>query len=130
MGKSRKEIKEKIMAKQVQIRKNEIPEGWSIEAADIINRLLQRKPANRLGLRGAVEIKDHAWLKYYPWKDLYDKKLESPFIPKVKFIKKINKKIRSETILMPSTVIPAIKWDKTPRKDMKQSSEGTIIRKV
>ena len=85
--KAPKEIKEKIMAKQVQIRKNEIPEGWSIEAADIINRLLQRKPANRLGLRGAIEIKDHAWLKYYPWKDLYDKKLESPFIPKVKVIK-------------------------------------------
>jgi hypothetical protein len=84
LGKTRKEIKEKIMAKQVQIRKNEIPDGWSIEAADIINRLLQRKPANRLGLRGAVEIKDHAWLKYYPWKDLYDKKLDSPFIPKVK----------------------------------------------
>ena len=39
MGKTRKEIKEKIMAKQVQIRKNEIPDGWSIEAADIINRV-------------------------------------------------------------------------------------------
>jgi len=34
-------------------------------------------------LRGAQEIKDHAWLKYFPWKDLYEKKLESPFIPKV-----------------------------------------------
>lgn len=39
-GKSRKEIKDKILAKQVQIRKNEIPEGWSIEAADFINRVL------------------------------------------------------------------------------------------
>jgi serine/threonine protein kinase len=38
-GKSRKEIKDKILAKQVQIRKNEIPEGWSIEAADFINRV-------------------------------------------------------------------------------------------
>jgi len=27
------------MAKQVQIKKNEIPEGWSIEAADLINRV-------------------------------------------------------------------------------------------
>ncbi len=44
--------------------------------------MLQRKPANRLGLRGGQEVKDHAWLKYYPWKDLYEKKLESPFIPK------------------------------------------------
>jgi len=41
LGKSRKEIKEKIMAKQVQIRKNEIPDGWSIEAADIINRVIK-----------------------------------------------------------------------------------------
>lgn len=91
VGKSRKEIKEKIMAKQVQIKKSEIPEGWSIEAADFINRvlfkfllfkLLQRKPANRLGLHGAQELKDHAWLKYFFWKDLYLKKLDSPFIPR------------------------------------------------
>jgi hypothetical protein len=70
------------MAKQVQIKRSDIPEGWSTEAADFINRLLQRKPANRLGLRGAQEVREHAWLKYYPWKELYDKKLNSPFIPK------------------------------------------------
>jgi len=39
VGKSRKEIKDKIMAKQVQIRKSDIPEGWSVEAADFINRV-------------------------------------------------------------------------------------------
>jgi serum/glucocorticoid-regulated kinase 2 len=38
-GKSRKEIKEKIMAKQVQVKKQDIPEGWSIEAADFVNRV-------------------------------------------------------------------------------------------
>jgi serine/threonine protein kinase len=38
-GKSRKEIKDKIMAKQVQIKRNEIPDGWSTEAADFINRV-------------------------------------------------------------------------------------------
>ena len=38
-GKSRKEIREEVLAKQVQIKKNEIPEGWSIEAADFINRV-------------------------------------------------------------------------------------------
>ena len=27
------------MAKQVQVKKNEIPEGWSIEAADFINKV-------------------------------------------------------------------------------------------
>ena len=34
-------------------------------------------------MRGAAEVKDHPWLKYYPWKELYDKKLEAPFIPKI-----------------------------------------------
>lgn len=44
--------------------------------------MLQRKPHNRLGYNGINEIKEHPWLKYYPWKDLYQKRLESPFIPK------------------------------------------------
>ena len=44
--------------------------------------MLQRKPVNRLGFNGITEIKEHPWLKYYPWKDLYDKKLDAPFVPK------------------------------------------------
>ena len=44
--------------------------------------MLQRKPANRLGYTGILEIKEHPWLKYYPWKDLFEKNLESPFLPK------------------------------------------------
>jgi len=39
-GKTRKEIKEMIMSKQVQVKKDEIPEGWSIEGADFINRVV------------------------------------------------------------------------------------------
>lgn len=27
-------------------------------------------------------MKEHAWLKYYPWKDLYEQRLEPPFNPK------------------------------------------------
>jgi len=44
---------------------------------------LQRKPDNRLGLRGACEVREHSWLKYYPWKDLYEKKIDSPYLPKL-----------------------------------------------
>ena len=44
--------------------------------------MIQRKPVNRLGYNGIQEIKDHNWLRYYPWKELYSKKIESPFIPK------------------------------------------------
>lgn len=28
-------------------------------------------------------MKDHVWFKSYQWKDLYDKKLDAPFIPKI-----------------------------------------------
>ena len=81
LGKSRKEIKEKVMAKQIIIHKNEIKEGWSLEAADCINKLLQRKPGKRLGANGANDVKKHIWFKNYPWSDLYNKKLISPFVP-------------------------------------------------
>ena len=81
-GKSRKELKEKIMAKQAQVKKGQIPQGWSVESADFINRLLQRKPINRLGLRGSIEVKEHLWFKDFDWKGLYLHKLKAPFIPK------------------------------------------------
>jgi len=80
-GRNRKEIRDQILAKQVQIKRNEIPEGWSLEAADFINKLIQRKPINRLGLDGPKEVKEHPWLKDYPWAKLAKKELESPFIP-------------------------------------------------
>ena len=81
-GNNRNEIKQQIFAKQVAILKNDIPEGWSLESADFINRLLIRKANKRLGSRGATEIKEHSWFKYYPWKNLYLGLLQSPFIPK------------------------------------------------
>jgi hypothetical protein len=39
VGKSRREIREQILARQIQIKRYEIPEGWSIEAADFINKV-------------------------------------------------------------------------------------------
>ena len=80
-GKNRREIKEKIIATQFIIPKDKIPEGWSYDAADFINKLLQRKPANRLGLRSAKEVKEHPWIKKYPWNDLYNKKIIPTFKP-------------------------------------------------
>lgn len=80
-GRSRKEIRDQILAKQVQIKKQDIPPGWSIEAADFINRLIQRKPINRLGLNGPSEVKSHPWIKNFPWKKLINKELDPPFVP-------------------------------------------------
>ena len=71
VGKSRKEIRDHILSKQVQIKKGEVPRGWSIEAADFINKMIQRKPTNRLGNNGALEVKSHPWLRDFPWQDLY-----------------------------------------------------------
>ena len=80
-GQSRKEIKEQIIARQVQLKRADIPEGWSIEAADFVNKLLQRKPQNRLGFNGPSEVKNHAWLRGFQWQKLIEKKVDAPFKP-------------------------------------------------
>ena len=79
IGRSRKEIKEKVMAKQVQIKRQEIEDGWSVESADFINRMLQRKPMNRLGVYGAQQAKEHVWFSGFNWRELYNREMESPF---------------------------------------------------
>ena len=80
-GKNRKEIKEKILASQIQIKGKDIPKDWSIEAADFINKLILRKSKDRLGFHGIQEIKNHPWFKYYNWKNIYLQKEIAPFIP-------------------------------------------------
>eukprot|EP00357_Protocruzia_adherens_P036602 CAMPEP_0115006092 /NCGR_PEP_ID=MMETSP0216-20121206/20275_1 /TAXON_ID=223996 /ORGANISM="Protocruzia adherens, Strain Boccale" /LENGTH=412 /DNA_ID=CAMNT_0002372571 /DNA_START=145 /DNA_END=1383 /DNA_ORIENTATION=- len=84
LGKSRKEIRDQILAKQVQLKKHEVPEGWSLEAADFVNKLLQRKPVNRLGLNGPSEVKSHAWIRDFPWEKLRSHQIKAPFIPSAK----------------------------------------------
>jgi len=80
-GKSRSEIKDAMVAQQVQLKKKDIPEGWSLEAADFINKCLQRKPEFRLGSNGPHEVKNHAWLRNFQWKKLLEETLEAPFCP-------------------------------------------------
>ena len=40
-----------------------------------------RKPQNRLGLNGPLEVKNHEWLVDFDWEKLYNKELVAPFIP-------------------------------------------------
>ena len=40
LGRSRKEIRDAILAKQEQIKRNDIPDGWSLEAADFVNKVI------------------------------------------------------------------------------------------
>ena len=82
IGKTRREIKEQMFKKQAHISKNKLEKEWSLDSMDFINRLIERKPELRLGSKkGIQELKEHFWLKYYPWKDLENKILPGPFIP-------------------------------------------------
>lgn len=73
-----------MLAKQVQLKSSDIPDDWSYEAADFINRLIQRKPESRLGFTGISELKSHPWVKDLNWKKLLAKDIESPFVPLMK----------------------------------------------
>ena len=71
-----------------------MPDGWSLEAADFINKVsfqflltlcifkcLARKAASRLGSCGNYEVKNHPWFKGFDWDALNDYKMVAPFIP-------------------------------------------------
>lgn len=73
VGKTRKDIRDQVLAKQVQIKRSEVPDKWTYEAADFVNRLIQRKPQQRLGSNGVEEVKQHPWLRELNWKKLMDK---------------------------------------------------------
>ena len=81
-GKNRKEIKEQMLSKPAVINEENMPQGWSQESADFINKLLERKENKRLGYKeGTKELMKHHWLKYYPWDELKSKTLLAPFVP-------------------------------------------------
>ena len=101
-GKNRKEIKDEINSRQAEIIMKEniknnyknvgnnnnnddmdINDGdnWSKESIYFINKLLMRNPEQRLGYKGINELKEHSWLRYYPWDLIENKTLPSPFIP-------------------------------------------------
>jgi hypothetical protein len=44
--------------------------------------MIQRKPVNRLGINGILEIKEHPWFKGFHWDKLLAKQISAPFIPK------------------------------------------------
>ena len=97
-GKNRKEIRDEMLMKQICIKNEEIEEGWTKESIDFINKLLIRKKENRLGYKGINEVKEHPWIKYYPWTMIIDKTLPSPFVPQNKDNFDLRYCVRSEKI--------------------------------
>ena len=83
IGRSRKEIKHLVLRKQAKIEEDDIPNGWSYESVDFINKCLRRKYSKRLGYENGVnELKDHEWFINYNWDKLYNKTIKAPFVPK------------------------------------------------
>jgi len=84
-GKGKKEIITMLNNSSIQVKKSELPEEWSFDAADFINRIIQRRPENRLGYFGFSQIKSHPWLKDFPWQKILDKTLDPPYKLKNEF---------------------------------------------
>lgn len=81
VGKTRREIMEAILGKQVRVDYKELPAGWSQSAADLCNSLLQRKQKDRLGFHGSPEVQKHPWFQGFDWASMRTKTLRSPFVP-------------------------------------------------
>ena len=83
IGKSRKEIKHLVLQRQAKIDEDDVPEDWSLESVDFINKCLKRKESRRLGYnKGIIELKEHKWFQDFDWDGLHNKTISAPFVPK------------------------------------------------
>ncbi|ELU01154.1 hypothetical protein CAPTEDRAFT_1743 [Capitella teleta] len=60
-----------------------IPKHFSPAVKDLILRLLTKDSAQRLGAKGAHQVKGHTFFKGFKWDDLAIKKTSAPFVPKI-----------------------------------------------
>jgi protein kinase A len=56
------------MEKKTKVKESDLPQDWSLDSADFINKLIMKSNLNRLGYYGAKEIKSHSWMKGVNWK--------------------------------------------------------------
>lgn len=75
-GKTRQEIREKVLSRQASVTYDRLPSGWSLESCDFLNALLERKPDHRL-----ANLRSHPWLKSLDWNRLFRKEIKPPFLP-------------------------------------------------
>ena len=82
-GKNKKEIAEKILTKEINITKNDLPENFNSNVCDFINKLLKRNDKDRLGHNGINELIQHNWFGNDIEWNMIEAKLcgNVPFIP-------------------------------------------------
>ena len=83
LGKTKHEVKQLILTRQAEIDYDDLPNGFSNETADFINKLIQRKPKNRLGKDNINEVIGHPWFNEFDWDNTSKKKLKAPYVPKL-----------------------------------------------
>jgi len=120
-GKGKKEILTTLNhSGSIQVKKSELPEEWSFDAADFINRLIQRRTENRLGYFGFYQIKSHPWLKDFPWQKISDKTLDAPFKPKNDFIREKKSKEDEKSLQARQNIYQSNNLSENDRKMLQQ----------
>ena len=69
-----------IITKQAKITYEDLPENYSYDIIDFVNRLIQRKPNNRLGKNSINELIEHPWFNNFDWDNLLKKRFDVPFV--------------------------------------------------
>lgn len=76
------------------VSEEEVPNGWSPNARDLINKLIIRKEENRLGKTGVQAIKSHPWFSDIDWEELKNHRVKAPFVPQnVSPLKKLDRRL-------------------------------------
>lgn len=75
------EYKKEIIKDIVLIKNSDLPEGWSQESADFINKCILRRPITRIGYNSIEEIKDHKWFIDIDWVYIKQKAITPPYNP-------------------------------------------------
>lgn len=57
------------------------PSSLSQNAKSLIEQLLKKDPAKRLG--ASSKVRDHPWFEDVNWQALFEKRYEAPFVPKI-----------------------------------------------
>jgi serine/threonine protein kinase len=79
VGSNRAEIREAVTSRAIELQPHQMADWWSPSICDFLNRLLKRKPEERLGRNGPEEVKQHEWLRMIDWVKLAKKEVVSPF---------------------------------------------------
>ena len=78
-GRTKKEIREQVVSKEIVIKDEDLPKGWcNRNVIDFVNGLLKRKPYERLGKDGVKDVMTHSWLKDVDWNGIKCFNAKSP----------------------------------------------------